>query len=296
MTLLGWGAGPWGATPWGAGLAAFELVSATAIRENLVRLTFSAAPRFTGTLETTDASNPERYAITPIATSAGFDGEAARAVLPVRVERFETSGAGGKLVDVWVDRPMTHWPAQYRVSCNNLVEAATGMFISPSAASALFDGLRMGVPPQIVQAPIAARDFACPQTLGGARDPLPNPKKAKLGAYQVGGDGDLGNDEGAESYRKRVIRRCMTRKGAFIHLPGYGVGVPAQVKKLAQPSVREALASEAEVQIAQEPETQQVSCSFERDVTQAGVWWLVIRARTKAGKVGDVKIPYAVTG
>jgi hypothetical protein len=112
----------------------------------------------------------------------------------------------------------------------------------------------------------------------------------------VGGDGDLGNDEGLESYRKRVIRRCMTRKGAFSHLPQYGIGVPAQVKKLAQPGVREALAAEAELQIGQEPETQQVSCSFERDATLAGLWWLIIRARTKAGAAGSVKVPYLVTG
>jgi hypothetical protein len=46
------------------------------------------------------------------------------------------------------------------------------------------------------------------------------------GTFETDADGDYRNDAGLEGVKKRVMRRLTTGKGAFAHLPNYGLKLP----------------------------------------------------------------------
>jgi hypothetical protein len=51
---------------------------------------------------------------------------------------------------------------------------------------------------------------------------------ANRGSLSVEADGDYQTDAGLDTVRKRVARRLSTPKGAFAHLPGYGLRLPVK--------------------------------------------------------------------
>jgi hypothetical protein len=60
--------------------------------------------------------------------------------------------------------------------------------------------------------------------------------------------------------------------------------------------VRDALTSDAEAQIRQEPETRDVSCRFRRDDNRPDLFWLEVRAVTKySNKPVAVDVPFDAT-
>lgn len=286
----GWGAGGWGRTPWGAGSAAsFSLVSAFAVRENVVRLTFSAPPYFSGVGDPGDAADPSHFTVRAV-SGVGIDGAPVRAVLPVSVERAAVEGAAGTLLDITVDRPFSQYPCVYSVTALN-VRSSLGMALGLGATKQ-FLAVQAGMRANSGDALVAGRDIANPQTLQSLFDPVPGAKdisSSKLGTYLADGTGDLAADFGLTSYAKRVIRRIMSKKNGFAHLPGYGLGAVDQVKKLARPGVREALASDAENQIRQEPET--LACSV-RVVVRGDLTIYQVAAKTRFGDVNlDIPVP-----
>lgn len=287
----GWGHGEWGAEFWGAGGSDLALLTARAVRENVVRLSFNHAPVFTGVLDPQDAANPERYSVT-VVDGIGLDGEAVRPVSPVLVEQAAVPGAAGAVLDLWVDRAFSHWPCRYRVSCTNLVASGGGL-LEPGS-SLIFDAVQRGMPPRLADQAAATRDIANPQVRSALFDPLPTAAEAGdliLGTFPVDGLGDYATDEGLVSYRKRVIRRLVTRRGAFPHLPNYGVGIPQAAKQLARPGSRESLAAEAEAQIRQEPETVEVRVAV---VADGATTRFVVRARTTFGDANlSVPVPFS---
>lgn len=291
----GWGSLPWGAGPWGAGGDdALRLLGALAIRENVVRLTFNVAPLLTGVLDPNDASNPERFQVVPVPGSVGFDGEAARAVLPILVERAALEGSFGAVLDVTVDRPFTAWPAEYRISCNQL-RSTEGAYLEPGYTSRTFPGVYRLLRQQTLDAPVPSHDIANPQTYLSQLDPIPQAGDAKfLGVFPVSSTGAYALDEGTAQLRKRVIRRLVTRKGAFLNLPNYGVGVPQYGKRLGVAGVRQQLAVEAESQISQEPDVDAVRVTVVSDARNPSITLFRIRVKQKiTGKQDAFDVPFA---
>ncbi len=286
----GWGGGGWGRTPWGAGsLAPFSLLSAFAIRENVVRLSFTSPPYFSGIGDPGDASDPSRFTVRAV-SGIGIDGVPVRAVLPVSVEKAAVEGAGGTILDVIVDRPFSQYPCVYSITALG-IRSSLGLALGLGSTKqflAVQAGMRGNTGDQLV----AGRDIANPQTLQALFDPIPGAKDiaaSKLGTYLADGTGDIAADFGLTSYTKRVIRRIMSRKNGFAHLSGYGLGVPEQVKKLAKPGMREALASDAENQIRQEPETLAVAV---RVVVRGDVTIYQVAAKTRFGDANlDIPVP-----
>lgn len=275
---VGWGGGPWGSAPWGSGAAPdLDMVSAEAVKENVVRVGFNIPPLFTQLLDPADASNPARFAVTAVG-GVGIDGEAVRDVTVVAVE---LAGGEGTLLDLWVDRAFSHWPCVYEITATGLVSSlGSGL----GASSRQFDAVQRGMPPRLVEQASASKDFANPQVRSALFDPLPNAADATsllLGTYQVDGSGDYANDVGLTSYKKRVIRRLCTKKGKFLWLPNYGVSLPSSAGKLARSATREALATDAEDQIKQEPETVEVKVTTSVDAN--GICRFVVKARTTLG-------------
>jgi hypothetical protein len=297
--MSGWGAIPWGSGPYGSGLGAFtlDLQSAIPIRENLVRLTFSDVVYLSNLLDPPDASLPEHYQFTPDLSTIGAAGEPPRNISAVRAfySLDEVTGlpiGGGQWIDVVLDRPMTPFPAQYLVTVVNIFNAS-GMAVIASA-SATFDALFKQLQEPTLQASTPSRDMANPQTRDAMLDPLPDPNDPlNLGTFVTDDSGDYAFDEGLTSLKKRILRRLVTTPGAFLHLPGYGVGIPDHGKKLAQSAILSRLASDAEKQIAVEPDVIRVRVRPLLDENNPGIVRFQVLVKTKGGQSQRFDVPFA---
>lgn len=277
-TPSGWGGGGWGSAPWGTGTPELTLESALAVRENVVRLTFSTAPQFTRLGTPHDAADPRRYSVVAV-SGVGLDGEPVRPVLPVAVAAA-VAGGGGRLVDVTVDRPFTAWPSVYRAVAVNLVASVGGAFLA-AGSSTRFTGLRAGLSPPTFDSLVASRDILSPQSVrdlegsGVSGDP-----SLLLGTLPSDGSGDLATSTPLASYRGRVYRRATSVLSGFAHLPGYGAGAMAGVKLPSRQGFRDRVASRIEEQVRLEPET--VSCTV-TVVSSGSVVIYRLRARARFG-------------
>lgn len=289
----GFGTSPFGTGPFGTSLvlSGITLEQVQVLRENLIRLVFNAAPRFTQLLDPNDASDSKRYTITAVDGSVGRDGEPARPVTAVAVAQVENT-LGAEL-DLTLDRPMSPEPAEYDITITGLV-SDVGEIPLPTD-TVRFTGLFKGIVPLVPEFIINNRDIANPQTRQGIFDPLPvqegQPLDPLLGTLPIDSQGDLAFDEGLAGYKKRVMRRLTTRKGKFAHLPSYGVSILTSIKQLARPGLREFLADEAESQIRQEPETVDVSVELIVDENNPAITRYQIRARTNFGQLPDFDVP-----
>lgn len=285
----GWGGGHegWGGSPGSFSSGPNPITGAVAIAENVIRVYFGAAPYYSQLLDPYDASNPALWTVTAVTTTTGIDGNAARACSVISV----AVGSEPASIDLTLDRPMTPWPATYSVAQSGLAYGQPPS-LSPIAPS----GISLpGTYRQIIAAnPDAlapSRDFANPQTASDITT-----ASSLLGTYPTDDSGDYAVDSGLISYKKRCLRRLITRKNAFAHLPGYGVGVPTYGKRLQKAGVRAAIASDAEAQIGQEPETNAVSVTALQDDTDPGLVWFIIKAQTKSGQQANFKAgPFSAT-
>lgn len=294
---MSWGSDDWGLGPWGGfGLGYFGLLGAVAIRENVVRLEFTEAPRFTQLSDPHDGANPERYQVVPVSGTTGLDGRPARPVTPVFAAVAPVAESGGRFIDVTVDRPFTPYPSRYIASANLLESMVTAALLDPAHSSFEFYGVHRRIIPPSTQTAVARRDFANPQSLealieSGTQDSM------LLASYLPDETGDYAIDEGETSFRKRIFRRLTTQKGRYRHMPGYGLSIPQSIKRLALPGLREALAADAEDQIRQEPETKQVSVMVLRMRDRPDVAVLRVRVRaTFNDKPLNVDVPVAAGG
>lgn len=253
-SVSGWGVG-WGVYPYGAGEDTdLRLIYAEPVRDNVVRIRFNLPVKFTGVLDSTDASNPRRYGINVDTSSVGYDGLNARPVKPIKAELAAIAGANGTIVDITVDRPFSPYPSRYSVSVNGLVGFGNNYYLNACYASMNFNGLYRKLQNQASDLVVPSRDIANPNTLSALLDPLPLINPLQLGIIPVDDSGDYGFDEGITNLKKRIIRRMITAKGSFTFLPDYGVGIPQRIKRLNTASGRQELASECQIQISKEPE------------------------------------------
>lgn len=272
-------------------------VAAASIRENAIRVEFSLLVNYTGLLDPNDVSKVEgHWSVAEDAATTGMNGEAARPVSIVRAA-LATAEDGveeadfGRFVNLYLDRPLTPYPAVYAVSWSGIYELGT--VINPSAGSSNVFGVYRMLSAPTIEAPRQSKDFANPQTAGAARASLPRPSAAfSLGTFGIDDTGDYAHDEGNESLKKRVIRRLVTRKNAFAHLPGYGVGVPDAVKKLATQETLSSLKVDAELQIAEEPDVAQVRVVIVISSTTPNLVRFRVVIRPKIGPVVAFEVPF----
>lgn len=289
---LGWGFAPWGG---GSGATTFGLLSALAVRENMVRLLFSEPVYWSRWLDPYDGSRPELYSVGIVEGTLGIDGRPVREVSVIAVEPSDpTPAAPVNRVDVVVDRPFSPFGARYVVNASTNLASMTGTPLDVTRASLEFDGLYRGLPPATPDLQPSGGDIANPQSLEALLDPVPRTNSDELlGTFPIDDLGDYAKDDGIASIKKRIIRRLTTRKGAFAHLPNYGVDIPANVKRLALPGLREALAADAEEQVKQEPEVidARVTLTIDGEVT-----WFRVKARVNVGRELDFRFPFKPVG
>jgi hypothetical protein len=284
-----WGSGSWGAGAWGgAADGDIIVVAATALRENVIRVEFSKVVYLTGLLEAADASVTDKWAVSADTSTKGLDDETARPV-SVTTVTYSTEADGvvaadlGRFLNITLDRPMTAWPAVYVVSFVGIYAQDFGSSITGDIRiEATFKVIE---PPRIDQArPV--RDFAMPAV------PAADGIEIDFGAFVVDDTGDYAYDEGVTSLRKRVIRRMITRKGAFAHLPDYGVSIPDYAKRLAVSSVLSQLAADAEAQISREPDVAKVKVTARVDPRIPNLVRFLVLVRPIMGSAVQFDVPF----
>jgi hypothetical protein len=284
-----WGEDPWGITPWGiGGGGAFALLAVQAIAENALRLRFSQAVRWTGTGVPGDASNAGCYTLAAV-SGVGLDGQPVRGVAATQVVRVQDSP---EMVDLYTDRPMSHYPCQYSVAVAKVASVAGAILTS---APMLFAGVQRAMPAFALDAPAPSRDIAQPDTLGAQLDPLPQAGDPSiLGGVPVDITGDYANDEGLVAFKKRMWRRLIARPGGFAHLgKNYGAGLLQSLKTLSLASNRQTTAARAEQQILCEPEAVQAKVQYVPG-NRPGLFRVVLLVKTRLW--GAVKIDGPLVG
>ena len=265
-------------------MALISLVSALPLRENQVQLTFSEAPYFSNVLDLGDASDPTLFTVTPVAGGVGLDGAAVRPVMPMLVE----AGALDTQLNVWLDRTMSCFPCQYQIAVAN-IKAEGGDALDPSNASATFSATRWFFTPPGSQAH-QRRDIANPQSFSGLTGTLAS--QSMLGTYVVDTSADYSFDQGLQSLKKRIYRRCITKRNGFAHLPGYGIGLPYLLKRLATSVERARAVAEAQKQISSEPDVLKCKVLFTELVP--GLFRMTVLVRTTQNL--DAKFTYDTKG
>ena len=283
----GWGKQSWGGSGWGGAQfvssGTFSAVYAYAPAENVVRFLFTQQPYFSMLLDEYDASDASHYSVQAVASTSGWDGNAARAVTPVQaIVSTEATNA----IDVMLDRPMSPYPAQYVCSFENLASSAMASVLT-GASYTLF-GVYKKLQPQLPEITLPTADFANPQTASAVQSSALGsalgPSAQTLGVFQVDSSGDYAFDAGVQVIKKRIIRRGLARKGAFAHLPAsYGVGLADAVKQLGRAAVRDRYAADYQAQILQEPEVVAAKVTAIQDPALPELVHFLIEVRTRTG-------------
>lgn len=267
----GFGGGGFGGMPFGGlggggggGGPTFAMVAVAPVAENRLRLTYSSAVYFSGIGDPQDAAVTTKYSVAADPSSTGLDGAPARAVSVVAAvlsPAIEVGVLYGWCIDLLLDRALSPHPASYTATSNG-VWNSTLTAVDPDTLP--FLGVHMEIAQPVVNEPRRTRDFAYPPLAvandqGGLITSSSNAVASPVGTYRTNGRGDYAYDEGLVGLKKRIFRRLVTRPGGFAHLGlAYGVGVPQMLKKLATPMIVQQLISEAEKQIAQEPDVAKV--------------------------------------
>ena len=133
------------------------------------------------------------------------------------------------------------------------------------------------------------KDISNPMSFGAA-DAL---AATALGSFAYDDSGDLAFDTGFASLKKRILRRLFTRRGAFAHLPTYGIGIQHYAGKLRTISNQQRLIADIEQQIGEEPEVVAVKVKLLDIPGHPEMMNIKILIKTKAGDERFVAVPLA---
>lgn len=255
----GFGAEHYG-DPFGGG-SYLHIVRALAVAGQTVRVAFNEEPVRGSAASSVDARNPSNYQLALVSGIGTVPN-------PVGVDDFLVVGpalgvrAGEFGMDVRVDHPLAVG-IRYRVTARRIQSRSGDSLGAPYAAE--FMG---------VQRPDAIRPPARKQSQADLSvDPF-------SGAYNFDGTGDIAVQDGLESYRKRILRRAQTPKGAFRWDLTYGT-ILALKRPITIANLGE-LKRDLQQQIQQEPETSSVDVQTSL-VPLPGILTVAIIAHAKPG-------------
>lgn len=299
---MGWGGGGWGDSPWGGySGGVLSLLSALAIAENAVLLTFTMPIYFSELRDPSDASQPKLFTIATDTRSVGLDGTIARPVSSAAVALADNPGMlSGAQVIITTDRPFTPFPSIYSVSCSSFIQNAdqTQSIVSSGTVAQFQGTFKQIVTPTLNLPDATTSDIASPDGLISAiaANANYNSNQFVLGVPVIDASGDYATDSGLINTRKRIIRRILFNPGATVHLGnGYGVGATSYGKKLNSTSTRAKLAASTESQISQEPDVAAVSCIVQADKNNTGEFYLISLVKTRNGQSMRVTVPVTQT-
>jgi hypothetical protein len=264
-TLGGFGGESFG-DPFGGG-GGLHVVRAIAVGGQVVRVVFNKAPRTKTPAANNDGLNGSNFAIT-VLTGQATTPLCVSALQVVQFPAFGLLTAGEVGVDVQTDR-------------NLVIGLSYQVVVSPRIVAA--DGDSMGAP-YLASFVGAARPT---RTRRNSRSKADIIDLASGDAGLTVTNGDIGTVTGLDSTRIRCLRRTLTAKNSFAHLPGYGIGF--QPKVPLSTARTGALKADLAQQIRSEPDVQNVTTNVTQDVR--GFVQIVETIKTKVGTTLSLSVP-----
>lgn len=244
MTLLGWGLDPYGLGPLGNApfAAGVSILTAIAVTTKEVRVYLSAEPTHTSKVTPGDALNPATWTIQRL------DGPTYLNVAAV-VEYAPT------MYGIQTMQALGPASVMHELSSVTLLDIGGGLILPPRKAqfAGLIADTEAGIAAKLARRGALARDIANPSAPKSTPDSFG-------GTLVIGSAGDYDTVTGAELVKKLIVRRLMTGRGEFFHLPEYGVDF--QVKGTVQPGSMRQLKTAIERQVLKESEVSAASASL----------------------------------
>lgn len=268
---LGWGKDEWGTSPWGAAvpLAPLALDNARAISTKEVEVTLNRAPQAIAPTIPGDALNPATWVMQRLDTGAFFS------VIAVRRTTSTT-------LVVTVLQDMGSVRVQHRILTTTLLDENGNPISNPPLNRFDFEGiLDVEAKDALTRArrrSNAIRDIANPPV------PVSGEISSIGGTFIINSGGDYELETGPSLVRKLIIRRLITPRGGFFHLPDYGLGLGT--KELLPTSDLIQLRTEIFNQTLREPEVEDATVRLvlgaQNDLT------VRVSARISSGELVDV--------
>jgi hypothetical protein len=249
--------------PYGAG-GPLSVVRAQAVGGQTVRVAFNAEPAHYSAASPVDSLNPKNWVVgvsagqvMAVPQPVGVQWVGVGPLIGVRAEEWG--------VDVKLDRPLARL-VRYRIEARAIVARA---------------GLGLGFPygAEFMGATLPT-DFRPPRRRTDMADFATDPR---TGGWLFDGSGDIAVDPGLASYKKRIIRRATTPKGAYSFL-GREYGSILALKRPLSLAQVGPIKADLIQQIRREPETQAVSilATFS---PLPGILSLSIQAQARQGSI-----------
>lgn len=259
----GYGTSEYGTGPWGMGAvyAPADGGGRTfATGDRTVRVVLSFEPQAKGSTLPGDALNPKTWAISSL-----NDGRVLTPLSVVKVNSTTFDILTLQLLDN-AKVPMQLRTTALRDVMGAPVETLTWVFPGSQLVS------NTTPQRQTTAAGLAMRDVANP----------PTPNSPVGGTLEITSSGDYKSVTGEALVRKLIIRRLISSKGDFFHLPNYGAGLRVK-DTMANVDLRK-LARELEAQIKFEPEVEAASVGLSYTAAASA---LVVQLKVKLRQTGQ---------
>lgn len=230
---MGYGDSPFGIGPWGGALAVttISVSAAWAITTHAVRVVLTSEPLHTDTFAPGDAQNPLTWTLVDLTTG--------RSLTVVTASMHDATS-----VDLTTIEPLGDHLEAHVVTAVGLL--SVDGFVVTAPADAQFLGVVQTIDPSEQRADFRDRDLANPPFQTGRGT-------GYAGTLMIGDDGDFDTEAGDPLIRKLILRRMGTVRGAFRHLPTYGLGL-REKEPIGGGGDLLALLRDAEEQARQEPD------------------------------------------
>jgi len=247
---MSYGIAPYGTSPYGCVVADLSISNAVAISTHVVRVTLTKAPQALSASLLGDVLNPTTWRVSRGDTSQSFT-----VLLISKVSNF-----------VWDIRVLEKFASR---NVTHTVSSATLLDVGGS----LLDVPRSRVFAGILSAAASTPERKAAKRKQGIRDlnnpPAPTGSNSVSGSLVINSEGDYQLHDGPDFIRKLIFRRLTTAKGAFWHLPNYGVGL--KVKEPIPGTELVKLRAEIERQIKLEPEVGGVTVTVRQSANSLSI-------------------------
>ena len=250
------GAGAGASLNWSFTVGSMAIVTGYQSRLNAVDIEFDEIPRELDPSDPTDARYLANYTLTGPVT-------------PVRLVQ-DVEYVGNNILRIYYDGNLIAGTL-YEVGISGIL-STTGHPLSPSPSTVSFVAFDEKTVPTPLLGQTLRYDIRNPQT------PKDAPQNAPLGTFVVN-SGNLDIETARAYLRKRIWRRLGTARGAFFHLPNYGLKVDE--KTLATPTKLRRLKTDIEEQIKDERDVVGVSASV--STLADGVYYVKLVVSDKFG-------------
>lgn len=246
---------------------ALQLVAAWAISTHGIRVELTAAPMAVDQFATGDALNPATWSVTRLDTGAS--------VMVIGAVMHDATTVDLTTLDALGDHFVEH-----EVVATGLLDALGNPLAGVNSST--LEGVVHTLDPvdSVTSEQFRDRDLANPpfQVDRGL---------GNNGTIIIGADGDYATEAGIPLQKKLVMRRLGTPRGAFRHLPNYGIGLR---EKEPLPSAGDLikLRKEIESQVLEEPDIENARASLLMD--RSGVLVVQLQFKPKGGATVNVRM------